>query len=115
MAEGTPGPILNIVGEKVALGPLRRDLLHQNLAWINDFEVARTIGWSEMRPVTAETEEAWYGSRSGRDSGVTFCVYELGTVRPIGTTGLSEISHAKRTGSLGVTIGDALLTIGKTL
>ena len=32
-------PILNLRGEKVALGPLRRDLVPTYLRWINDFEV----------------------------------------------------------------------------
>ena len=30
-------PILNITGEKVALGPARRDLLPLYLKWMNDF------------------------------------------------------------------------------
>jgi hypothetical protein len=35
-------PILNIVGEKVALGPHRRDLVALYQRWINDFEAVIT-------------------------------------------------------------------------
>lgn len=38
------GPILNVRGELVALGPLREDLLPEYTRWINDFETLRTLG-----------------------------------------------------------------------
>lgn len=37
-------PIVNIEGERVALGPLRRDLLPAYQRWINDFSAVRTLG-----------------------------------------------------------------------
>src|SRR3712207_8409157 len=37
-------PILNVTGERVALGPLRRDLLPLYQRWINDWEVTRSLG-----------------------------------------------------------------------
>src|SRR5437763_995089 len=59
MTTASDPPIINITGEKIALGPIRRDLVPLYLRWINDFEVTRTmgIGW---RPMTQEAEEAWY-------------------------------------------------------
>src|SRR5512142_1412973 len=54
-----PEPVLNVVGEKVALGPLRRDLLPLLQRWINDFEVTRTLA-ARLVPTTLEQEEAWY-------------------------------------------------------
>ncbi len=33
-------PIVNIVGRRVALGPLRRDLIPAYLRWFNDFHVS---------------------------------------------------------------------------
>lgn len=56
---GEAGPIINIRGEKVALGPLERSLLPDYRRWINDFETVRTLG-AAPRPMTAEQEEAWY-------------------------------------------------------
>lgn len=35
-------PIVNITGERVALGPLRRDLIPTHQRWFNDFETDRT-------------------------------------------------------------------------
>ena len=40
------GPILNVVGERVALGPLREELLPLYGRWTNDF---RAIGMSRPR------------------------------------------------------------------
>jgi hypothetical protein len=37
-------PVLNIVGDLVALGPVRRDVLPAWLRWENDFAVTRTDG-----------------------------------------------------------------------
>ena len=52
--------ILNIVGDKVALGPLDRELFYElALAWGNDFEVIRTDG-KPSGPVTAEMVAARY-------------------------------------------------------
>ena len=48
-------PDLNIVGEKVALGPLRRDLLPLYTRWMNDFDVIRTLG-VPLRPMPTQSE-----------------------------------------------------------
>jgi len=36
-------PILNILGDKVALGPQHHDMLPLYVKWVNDFEVTRTL------------------------------------------------------------------------
>lgn len=56
-------PILNIVGERIALGPPRRDLLPLYQRWMNDFGTIRTIGFPPG-PVTAEKEQDWYERRA---------------------------------------------------
>lgn len=100
-------PIVNIVGEKVALGPRRRDLLPLYLKWMNDFEVTRGLG-AATRPLTWEAEESWYErastDRSGDDVG--FTVYERSNMRPIGNAGLHRIDHANRTAEFGIVIGE---------
>lgn len=45
-----------IVGELVALGPLRRDLLPVYQRWINDFGAVRNLG-IPPRPLTLEQEQ----------------------------------------------------------
>lgn len=98
-------PILNIIGEKVALGPLRHDLLPLYLKWINDFEVTRSLGVG-LRPMTGEAEEEWYARISKSERDVAFTVYERATLRPIGNTGLHGIDYRHRTAEFGIVIGE---------
>jgi RimJ/RimL family protein N-acetyltransferase len=96
-------PILNIAGERVSLGPLRRDLLPLYQRWINDWDVTYTLGHA-LRPMTVEAEESWYESVAR--GGVQFQIYERDTLRPIGTTGLHDIDHQHRTATWGILIGE---------
>jgi RimJ/RimL family protein N-acetyltransferase len=98
-------PILNILGEQVALGPRRRDLLPLYLRWINDFEVTRTLG-QPLRPMTWEEEEAWYDRANGSQGDVGFTIYERATLRPIGNTGLHGINYREGTAEFGILIGE---------
>ena len=105
-AEPRPDPpILTLVGDKVALGPLRRDLLLLYQRWINDFEVTRTLA-RPMLPMTLEAEEAWYTTASTSEHEVTFTVYERATLRPIGNSGLMNIDLRRRTAEFGIMIGE---------
>lgn len=98
-------PVVNIVGELVALGPLRHDLLSTYHRWINDFDTIRTLGSS--RPMTLEQETAWYDSAAMSDDDVIFTIYERAAWRPIGTGGLSAIDTQNRTAEFGILIGEA--------
>lgn len=98
-------PIINIVGEKVALGPQRRDLLPLYQRWINDFEVTRTLHVGAY-PITAEAEEAWYERVTKSERDAVFVVYERATMRPIGNTGLHRIDRGNRTAEFGIVIGE---------
>ncbi len=99
-------PLLNFSGEKVALGPHRRELLPLYLKWVNDFEVTRTLTLG-MRPNTWEQEDAWYlGPGQGSARNVAFTIYERTTVRPMGSTALHQIDHAHRTAEFGILIGE---------
>ena len=55
--------ISNFIGERVALGTLREDLLPLYGRWINDLDTMRMMGLPPG-PVTAEKERAWQGGRS---------------------------------------------------
>jgi RimJ/RimL family protein N-acetyltransferase len=100
-----PNPILNVVGEKVALGPHRRDLLPLYQRWINDFEITRNLG-RLPKPVSWEAEEAWYLHISTSDRDYVFTIYERETLRPIGNCGLHELDHVNRTAEFGIAIGE---------
>ena len=98
--------LINIQGEKVVLGPLRRELLPLYQRWVNDFEVVRTLGAIPMRPLSFEQEESWYHGTIGDARETSFTIYERATMRPIGTTGLREINHQHGTATWGILIGE---------
>lgn len=98
-------PVLNVKGELVALGPLRRDLLPLYQRWINDFEVARALGI--FLPLTVEKETEWYESEAKSEKSALFTIYELSTLRPIGTTALINLDHRNRRAEFGIAIGEA--------
>ncbi len=97
-------PIINIAGEKVALGPLRKDLSPLHNAWSNDFEVQRFF--ENMRPMTSEAQEKWYARASKKETEATFTVYERKRFRPIGIAGLSGIDQANRNAEFFIMIGE---------
>ncbi|MBW3623362.1 MAG: GNAT family N-acetyltransferase [Armatimonadetes bacterium] len=100
-----PPPLLNLIGEKVALGPRRRDLLPIYLRWINDYEVTRTLS-SQLRPMTMEEEEKWWEQTQTETRKAAFTIYERETLRPIGNTDLFDIDHFHRTAVFGLMIGE---------
>jgi len=96
-------PILNLTGDRVALGPLRSDLVPLYERWQNDFEVGyTTVG---LRVMTAEAAAEWYRVHCGPGH-ATFTIYELRGLRPIGTTGLFDINHQHRRAEFGLRIGE---------
>lgn len=106
-APGMQQPPLNIIGEKVALGPFHRDLIPFLYRWLNDFEVAILSGdW--LRPATMESVEAEYASdiKNERRDRVNFLIYERATMRLIGLTELRRIDQGNRTATFGIFIGE---------
>ena len=97
-------PIVNIVGEKVALGPLRRGLVTLYHKWHDDFEVMRFAG--TMRPTSLEAEEDRYARVSKAENHADFTIFAKPWLAPIGTTGLNYIDYDNRTAEFGIMIGD---------
>lgn len=107
MQPETEHPIVNIVGERVALGPLRRDLVPLYQRWRNDFVVQRTFG-DVPAPYTLEQREKWYENQTGGDGTAWwFTIYERDNWRPIGTTDLFYIDFRFRVANFGMMIGEA--------
>jgi len=103
-------PIINIIGEKVALGPFRRDLVPLMQRWINDFAVLRNLG--KVAPQTLEQETAWYERAATGENQSNFLIYaRVETadegLRPIGTTGLGNINYHNGRADFGILIGEA--------
>jgi RimJ/RimL family protein N-acetyltransferase len=104
MADATQ-PILNIVGDKVALGPLSRELLYElDLTWGNDFEVTKTHG-KPSGPVTTEMVAAKYERIMQAEAELWFLIYERSTSRPIGTTNFSQMVRLYQTAEFNISIG----------
>ncbi len=102
---GSDTPIVNIEGELVALGPLRREHIPLYLRWLNDFGIRRMLGLPPG-PMTLEQETAWYERATGGDAGTLFTIYERATGRPIGNCGLHEVDHQNRQTEVGILIGE---------
>jgi RimJ/RimL family protein N-acetyltransferase len=97
---GIEQPIINMTGEKVALGPMRRDQLHLYLRWFNDFEYGRTT--SSVRPMSAEALTAYYDHDIKDPSQVHFTIYDRTTLTPIGGVNLTEIRGQTATFAIGI-------------
>jgi diamine N-acetyltransferase len=102
-------PDLVVVGEKVALGPLRRDLAPRYACWMNQHEVGR--GLDRLGIATPESEQKWVDDclEKGAErepKTVEFTVYARSDVAPVGTAGLFGIEHAHGTSRFGIAIGE---------
>ncbi|HTK12140.1 MAG TPA: GNAT family protein [Ktedonobacteraceae bacterium] len=101
-------PVMSIIGEKVALGPIRRDLVPLYHRWVNDFAVLRTL--HIPRPSTLEEIQAAYEKEVAEEQKrrvVYFTVYDYATLRPIGRTDLGDINYRDRRADFGIEIGEA--------
>jgi diamine N-acetyltransferase len=102
-------PELLIVGDRVALGPLRRDLAATYGRWVNQREVRE--GLLNLGIDTPETAGAWVDEQVKKGverppSAVNFTVYDRSDDAPVGTVGLFDISWLHSTAELGIAIGD---------
>jgi RimJ/RimL family protein N-acetyltransferase len=103
-------PIANIVGERVALGPLHRDHVLLFERWMNDFTTQRLAGFPEpaepwtLERVTQFLDRVLAGDRTNRE---WFVIYETKAWRPVGHANLRDIDHLNGTAEYGITIGDS--------
>ena len=98
-------PILVLRGEKVALGVPTREMIPLWTRWINDLDVTRTLAIRSAGPMTLDAEERWYDGLADKPSEVLFALYELSSMRPIGSTGLHGVDHRHNTATFGIMIG----------
>ena len=97
---------LLVRGERVGLGPARRDLVPHFQHWLNDLRVTRTLNWS-FRPLTEEAAAAWLEdvfSLEGKQ--YLFVIYDLTTLRPLGCFGLHGIDHQHGTANFAIILGE---------
>ena len=102
-------PDLLVSGERVALGPLRRDLAATYARWMNQPDVR--FGAEYLAVATAESQEAWVeesnkAAAEREPRSVTFTIYDLADGTPVGTTGLFDISYMQGGANLGISLGE---------
>ncbi len=108
MSEGAgERPIVNVLGERVALGPFTRDLAPLMLRWMNDLGTSSLGGFPDLpAPWTAERLNAFFDRALADEGRVWWTVYETTAWRPIGHANLRDIDHMHSTAEFGITIGD---------
>ena len=100
-------PVLNFLGEKVALGPLQKSMIPTMHRWNNDFAVASLSG-DPLRPTIQEEMEKEFEQRlKSRDrSSAIFAIYEQVGMQFIGLAALTSIDYQHRTAWYMITIGE---------
>lgn len=98
-------PVWNIVGERIALGPLRRDLVPLYHRWRNDFLVQRTYG-DALVPKSLEAQTGWYERAISATEEIWFTIFERERGRAIGVTDLYQVERDNGLAWFGMMIGD---------
>ncbi|EFH89919.1 GNAT family N-acetyltransferase [Ktedonobacter racemifer] len=103
----TAEPIMNLIGQKIALGPLQRELLPYYQRWMNDADV-NALRIYTLRPMTWEAVEVWYEqvSKEMNLDAAFFTIYERSTTRPIGLTMLLDIAFLNKSAEFAISIGE---------
>jgi diamine N-acetyltransferase len=102
-------PDFIVVSEKVALGPLRRDLVADYARWMNALDVRRGLDY--LGVTTPQSQEKWVdenieSSAAWAPRGIEFTVYDRADSAPVGTTGLLAISHVHGSAEFAIAIGE---------
>jgi RimJ/RimL family protein N-acetyltransferase len=106
--ESKSRPVMNVIGEQVALGPLRHDLLETYHRWFNDFRTLRTTG-ARPAPLTLEALAAQYvaiATPANDPHGVSFTIYRTSDWAPIGSTRLQDVDFHHGTAEFVIFIGE---------
>jgi RimJ/RimL family protein N-acetyltransferase len=92
-----------VEGERVALGPLRLDLVPLFQRWSNDLEVANANGW--VVPWTLEAQQERLEGRTGPGF-ADFTIYDVSDQEPIGFSSLFHIDHRNGSADFGIFLGE---------
>jgi endonuclease I/RimJ/RimL family protein N-acetyltransferase len=100
---------LLVVGDRVALGPLRRDLASSYARWINQLDTR--FNMLRVGIATADSEIAWVeettkAAAEREPTVVAFTVYDRRDLAPVGTGMLFRVSHVHESAMLGLGLGE---------
>lgn len=94
------------MGEKVALGPMRKDLIPAYVRWYNNLHMLCSLG-DPPQPLTPAQKERWYeNANTASGSNTTFTIFEHDSARPIGISGLYRVDFRNRTAEFAITIAE---------
>jgi RimJ/RimL family protein N-acetyltransferase len=103
--EQAEAPILTVVGERLALGPLRSDLIDAHLRWGNDWAMYRLLD-NIQGPGTREQVASWLQSAISGEMPYEFVIYERAPLQAIGTVGLRAVDFRQGSAEFAIAIGD---------
>ena len=102
----TLDPMINISGDKIALGPITEAMLPSLYQWYNDFAI-EVLDSSIPHPQTLPSLRGDLDGLSRSDRRRSdFSIYERATMRLIGNVNLRDIDYRSRTAELGIIIGE---------
>jgi RimJ/RimL family protein N-acetyltransferase len=98
-----------VVGERVALGPLRHDLASTYARWTNQLEVRQGLDFIGI--ATRQDQEKWVEENLTKGAerepkAVEFTVYARSDATPVGTAGIFSINHVHGHGTFGIALGE---------
>ena len=102
-------PEVLIAGERVALGPVRTELVGTYARWLNTPGVR--FGLGEIG-ILSELSEAEWVEKQLRDgsqqepSAASFTIYDRTDMAPVGLVSLFKVSHRHRRAALGIHLGE---------
>ncbi len=94
-------------GERITLGPVKKEYIESYLKWFNDPEITQYL--SMFRPFTRMMEEDWIENLKNRDDTIAFAITipdENNVEKLIGNCGLHALDWKNRVAEVGITIGE---------
>lgn len=93
-------------GQKVLLRPVRRSDIEYFLKWFNDMDVTQYLNL--YLPMTEMGEEQWIDNLGARRNSAMFVIEAIdgASNKPIGSTGLEDISARDHNATFGIAVGD---------
>lgn len=92
-----------LVGDRIYLSPRNVEDVEKFTEWLNDFETTDYIGRSSQL-TTLDSEKKYLNEHTEDEAG--FVIIDTKTDKMIGTVAIEKINYIKRTGTLGIFIGD---------
>src|SRR5690348_16257186 len=106
----TEKPHLNMLGEKVGLGPVGKEGVAMMNKWINNFQIDILSGMP-AKPFSMDQSLRWFEEDLKEDNPwahrrIAFGIYDVNTLQLIGDTSLRHIDHKNGSAELGILIGE---------